>query len=81
MREKKRPRIGVKKITYFEVAEKEETIDFEAQKEEILQRKFSEMEKSLPDSYENPKKWFFIKTVDKIYVLDLYYEVEIKISK
>ena len=70
-----------KKITYYEVEEREETIDFEARKEEIIQEKFDAMEKTLPQPYEKLKNWFFIKTVDKMNVLDLYYEIEIKISE
>ncbi len=70
-----------KKITYHEVEEKEETIDFEERKEEIVQEKFDAMEKALPRPYEKLKNWFFIKTVDKMNVLDLYYEIEIKISE
>ncbi len=73
--------VKARKITYFEVEEKRREIDFEAQKDDILQAKFDRMEKSLPAACKKLKKWFFIKTVDKMYVLDLYYEIETKISE
>ena len=73
--------LKARKITYFEVEEKRIEIDFEAQKEDILRKKFDRIEKALPGPFEKPKKWFFIKTVDKMHVLDLYYEIEMKISE
>lgn len=73
--------VKARKVTYYEMEEKRREIDFEKQKEDILQTKFDRMERSLPVSCEKLKKWFFIKTVDKMYVLDLYYEIEMKISE
>ncbi len=72
--------IKAKEITYYEVEEKTEKVDFEAEKDHIISEAFEKMAARLPAERDKIKKWFLIKTVDKMKVLDLYYEIEIKIS-
>ena len=73
--------IKMRKTTYFEIKQKQETVDFEMQKEELIEEAFARMESRLPSDAQKVKKWFFIKTVDKTPVLDLYYETEVKVNE
>ena len=72
--------LKVKKMEYYEVEEIKVEVDLEKEKEETISEAFSQLERKVPENAQNAKKWFLIKTVDKKVILDLYYEVEIKIS-
>lgn len=72
--------LKVKETTYYELEEMMEKADIEREKEGLIAEAFERLEARLPQNAQNVKKWFFIKTVDKMTVLDLYYEAEVKIN-
>ena len=72
--------IPARKTVYYEVITREEEIDWEKEIEETAKNVFLRMEKDLPTGAKKQNKWFLVKTVDKMRVLDLYYEVEIKLT-
>jgi len=72
--------IYTKKTVYYELREIEKEVNFEKNKEEIISRETEKLCNSLPSDCEKVKTWFFVKTVDKTTVLDIYYEIRIKLS-
>lgn len=72
--------LKVIETTYYEVEQRQEIVDPESQKEQLMQEAFTRLEARLPEGASEVKKWFSVKTVDKIPVLDLYYEAEVKLN-
>ena len=70
----------MKKIVVYEVEEKERKFDFDAEKESLINAEIMNIENNLPVDAKKTRWWYFVKTVDKNTVLDLYYEIVVKLT-
>ena len=70
----------MKKIVIYEVEEKERKFDFDTRKESLINAEIMNIEKTLPLDAKKTRWWYFVKTVDKNTVLDLYYEIVVKLT-
>lgn len=66
--------------TYYETVSKEVECDYDRNKEGIIKENTQLLESELPSNAIKSRTWHIEKRVDKIVYLDIYYEVEIKIS-
>lgn len=66
--------------TDYEVEEREEGFDFDANADAVIKSATQSLEDRLPEGCEKVRTWFEIKRLDKTVRLDIYYEIEIKIS-
>lgn len=72
--------VKVTKITYYELKRVEISFDYDANKEGIIKENTYTLENTLPDGAVKRRTWYIEKRVDKNVYLDIYYEVEMKIS-
>ena len=72
--------LKLKKITFFETDEKERELSYADERESIIRRKTEDLEREIPEGSEKVRTWFSEKTVDKNVVLDIYYEIIIKLT-
>lgn len=70
---------SLKKITYYETKEREVEFDYEGNKEAIVRKETLELEKEIPTGAKKVRTWYNEKTLDKNYVLDIYYEIVINL--
>lgn len=70
----------MKKIVVYEIEEKERKFDFDTEKESLINEKIMDIEKDLPTDAKKTRWWYFVKTVDKNTILDLYYEIVVKLT-
>lgn len=72
--------IKMYKTTYYEVEETEAEFDFDANSEGIIKEATHALEETLPEDCIKLRTWYNVKRLDKIVVLDIYYEIETKLT-
>ncbi len=72
--------IYITKVTFYELEKVEVDFDYEANKEGIIKENTYALDNSLPSQAIRKRTWHIEKRVDKNVYLDIYYEVEMKIS-
>ncbi len=70
----------ISQATYYQLEKVERAFVFEAEKDAILEKAYSELDALLPPDAQASRKWYIVKTLDKTTVLDIYYEIEQIIS-
>lgn len=72
---------GYKKITFYETTTREETLEYEREKERLIREGTDELEKSLPTDAKKVRTWYNEKILDKNHLLVIYYEIVVNVIK